>query len=101
MEHLANCHRFFVLPTNEGQAGEVARVGPDDQIEVWQRVIDCSPKKIAPKVVGEQVLAFVRQQAFNTPEEPDPDEAALGDPIAEVHDIKPDCDGEARATARP
>ncbi len=74
-----NCSHFSVFPTREGQLRELVRLpDPQDQIEVWHRVVDSTlPKKITAKVIATHVHAFLRERAEQTPDEPDPDHDAL------------------------
>ncbi len=64
-----NCG-LLPMPANEGQIRPMVSLEPEDQVEVWSRVVTHTPvDEITAKIVKEYVLAFETKRAMRRPEE--------------------------------
>lgn len=69
--NLHDCGQFTVLPTCEWQVRHMVTLTAEEQIAVWHRVVDnIPPDKITAPVIASYVLAYMREQAIQTPDEP-------------------------------
>ncbi|MGD0898126.1 MAG: DUF5131 family protein [Thermoguttaceae bacterium] len=63
LENVNNCEQITLPPpANEGQARELAKLEPEQQVEVWKKVVDRAPDgNITAKLVAEEVAKAAPQ----------------------------------------